>query len=338
MAERPNYRELEQANRGLADELSACQVHLTRLIDREKMYREFIEKTDELVLRVDSQGCFTFANHAAEKIIGLKPDRLIGRLAFDFVHPDDRQNTQTAFNGWISDRMTSLTFENRLVNQASQQAHFMLWTITLSYDRHGHFTGVNSIARDVTQRKKSELERQQLTHQLEERIKELNCLYEISRMREKPAFSLDEIIQRVVELIPSSMQFPDISCAQVAFDGYAYQTDNYRSTDCKLLREVMVNNEPVCTLQVCYLEERPGSSDTPFMEEEHHLITAIAEQLGNLIEREWAEIELRKHREHLEELLNTRTQELARSTELLNSEIRRRRAAELALAAEESDA
>ena len=268
MTEWSNGQVLEQKLHSLAAELEACRKKLALLTESEEMYRELIEETDELVLRFDGKGCILYANRAAEKIIGLKAEVLKGRIAFDFVHPDDRQNTQAAFNGWINDRMTSLTFENRLINQNSLQVHYMLWTITLGYDRQSRLTGINAIAKDMTKRKESEFELQQLTHQLQERVKELNCLYRISRLREKHAFSLDEVIQRIVEIIPDSMQYPDITCVRVAFDGYDYQTENYRATECNINRDVTVNNERVCTLEVGYLDPRPDGSESALMEVE----------------------------------------------------------------------
>ena len=337
MTDRPNGQVLEEKLLYLTAELEACRKKLALLAESEKMYRQLIEETDELVMRFDGKGRIRYANRAAEKIIGLKFEAQIGRLAFDFVHPEDRRNTQAAFDGWINDRVSSLTFENRLINQANQQVHYMLWTITLSYDQQSRLTGINAIAKDMTKRKESEIELQQLTHQLQERVKELNCLYRISRLREKHAFSLDEVIQRIVEIIPDSMQYPDITCVRVAFDGYAYQTKNYRTTASNINRDVTVNNERVCTLEVGYLDLRPEGTGSAFAEEEHHLIGAVAEQLGIIIEREWAEIELRRHREHLEMLLNTRTRELERSAARLDVEIRRRRAAESALMEVEDD-
>ena len=69
----------------------------------------------------------------------------------------------------------------------------------------------------------------------------------------------------------------------------------------------------------------------PFLEEEQALINSIAERISNIIEREWAEIELRNHREQLEALLGQRTNELEKSEKRLKVEIRRREKAEIAL-------
>ena len=50
------------------------------------------------------------------------------------------------------------------------------------------------------------------------------------------------------------------------------------------------------TLQVCYLEEKSELDEGPFLREERNLIDAIAERIAKFIEREWAEDEIRKHR------------------------------------------
>ena len=124
------------------------------------------------------------------------------------------------------------------------------------------------------------------------------------------------------------MQYPEIACARIKFDSYAHSTPNFRTTSWMLRHQVLANNEPVCRLEVCYLQEKGQWKDQPFLPEEQILIGIIAERVGNIIEREWAEIELRNHREHIEELLRHRTAELAGSEERLQQETRGRLQAE----------
>lgn len=331
MKRKPTIKELEIRVRDLEETLNAQQHELERLKESEKLYREFIEGTQDLVTRVDGRGCLKYVNHMARKIFGCPKDQCIGQSVFNFMHPDDKKPSRAAFDGWISDCLTNLTFEHRLVNQVTGEMFDMLCTVNLRYDDAGRLTGVNSIARDLTERKRTEKELQQLTHNLQERVKELNCLYGISSLRERHDFSLDDILQEIVDIIPASLQYPEISCAQVQFEGYAHKTANFRSTPWKLSRDIEVLTDHVCTLEVCYLHEKPEWKGEPFLEEEKNLINAIAERIGNIIEREWAEIDLRRHREYLEELLSERTVELAKSEQKLQQEIEKRQEAEEAL-------
>jgi hypothetical protein len=156
------------------------------------------------------------------------------------------------------------------------------------------------LTREIKKRKRVEKDLEQVSHSLGERIKELNCLYSISKLRERTDFSLEDILQAIVDLIPPAWQYPEITCARIIFDGYEFTTTNYKSSRWKLTRDIMVYSERVGTLEVCYMEEKLELDEGPFLREERNLINAIAERIAKFIEREWAEDEIRKHRNHNE--------------------------------------
>ena len=64
-----------------------------------------------------------------------------------------------------------------------------------------------------------------------------------------------------------------------------------------------MNNERIGALEICYLEEKPELEEGSFIEETKNLITSIAESIAQIVEREWAEIEIRKCRNKIEEIL-----------------------------------
>ncbi len=121
----------------------------------EERFREFVEGTDNLITRVDSNGRFTYVNDTSEKTFGLSPEECIGLSAFDFIHPDDREKTKAAFAEWVRDRVSSTTFENRQVSRTGQ-VHHMHWTINMHHDEDGKLTAINSIASDFTDLKLAE--------------------------------------------------------------------------------------------------------------------------------------------------------------------------------------
>jgi len=129
----------------------------------------------------------------------------------------------------------------------------------------------------------------ELNHNLFERIKELNCLYGISRLIEKRNISIDDIIQGVVELIPPAWQYPEATCACIKIKDRQFRTETYRDTLWKQTEVVTVSGKPYGTLEVCYLEEKPYAYEGPFLKEERELLHAIAERLGTIIEHKIAE-------------------------------------------------
>ena len=138
-------------------------------------------------------------------------------------------------------------------------------------------------------RQQTEEELKKKTHDLGERIKELNCLYEISHLREKPGISLEEMLEGVVDLLPPSWQFPEITCARVSLEGEAYKTANFEETRWKQTSDILVHGKTVGSVEIFYLEEKPESDEGPFLKEERNLINAVAERLGKAIQHMRAE-------------------------------------------------
>ena len=156
------------------------------------------------------------------------------------------------------------------------------------------------LTREIKKRKRVENELEQISHSLGERIKELNCLYSISKLRERTDFSLEDIFQAIVDLIPPAWQYPEITCARIIFDGYEFTANNYKNSSWKLTRDIMVYSERIGALEVGYLDEKLELDEGPFLREERNLIDAVAERIAKFIEREWAEDEIRQLRNHVE--------------------------------------
>ena len=70
--------------------------------------------------------------------------------------------------------------------------------------------------------------------------KELNCLYDISRFGASTDFSLDAILQAVIDFIPPEFQHPEITCARIIFDRYEFTTKNLNDTRWKLAHEITI--------------------------------------------------------------------------------------------------
>ena len=160
------------------------------------------------------------------------------------------------------------------------------------------------LRRENKELKRSETEELGLvSHRLRERIKELNCLYNISSFRDATDFSLDAVLQSVIDFIPPAIQHPEITCARLIFGGYEIKTKNFRDTKWKISREIAVTDKWIGTLEVCYLEEKPELEEGPFLKEAKNLINAVAENIAKIIEREEAEDAIRKHQDHIEALI-----------------------------------
>jgi len=138
---------------------------------------------------------------------------------------------------------------------------------------------------------------QERTDELRERIKELNCLYGISRLVEQPGITLAEILQGTVQLLPGAWKYPDRVCARITLDGQEYHTHNCCETFWRLTEDIVVQGNLAGVVQVGYLEEEAAPGDGPFLQEEKDLLGAIAERLGRIIERLRVQAALRESEE-----------------------------------------
>jgi signal transduction histidine kinase/ligand-binding sensor protein len=155
------------------------------------------------------------------------------------------------------------------------------------------------------------------THDLNERVKELNCLYGISKLVEKENTTIEEILQGTADIIPLSCQYPDITCANISYYGEEYQTENFYETNWKQKSNIYFNEKLVGSIMVCYLEERPEEDEGPFLKEERSLLDSIAERLGKVAEHYQAKEALLKAYDELEVRVKERTQELSIANEEL---------------------
>lgn len=127
---------------------------------------------------------------------------------------------------------------------------------------------------------------------LRERIKELNCLYAIAHLAEGRDRSIEDILREVVEIIPPSWQYPEVTCGRIVFQGTSYKSNGFRHTAWRQSSPILMYGESAGEVTVCYLEERPPADEGPFLHEERMLLDAIAERIGSIAMRIAAEREL----------------------------------------------
>ncbi|MCF8131017.1 MAG: PAS domain S-box protein [Deltaproteobacteria bacterium] len=145
---------------------------------------------------------------------------------------------------------------------------------------------------DVSDGKKTEDALHETMRRLDERVKELNCLYALSNLVEKRGTSLNEIVQGTLDLIPPAMQYPEITCARITLEGKAFKTTKYEAAKWRQVADIISHGEKIGRLEVGYLEVNPAWKKDPFLEEERTLLNVIAERLGRIVERKRAEAAL----------------------------------------------
>jgi DNA-binding CsgD family transcriptional regulator len=134
---------------------------------------------------------------------------------------------------------------------------------------------------------------------LRERIKELNCLYGMTQLAERNRDSIENFLKELVNFLPFSWQYPEITCARISYEDKIYKSKNFKITRWRQASQILIHNEPVGEVSIFYLEECPPADEGPFMKEERVLLDALAERIGQTAVRIVTEKELQEMNEKL---------------------------------------
>ena len=126
---------------------------------------------------------------------------------------------------------------------------------------------------------------------LQERVKELTCLYGLARAVGRSERGLAAILGEVVALLPPAWQYPEATRARVVLDDRTYATAGYAEGMPSQAADIIVRGKNRGKVEVTYVDPRPLADEGPFLTEERALIEAVAAELGSLVERRTVEEE-----------------------------------------------
>lgn len=163
--------------RNLAQHLSAALEFIEEQTERlrasdaleqeEERWRVLIENTAEAIVVLDTDAMVRYASPALEQTFGFDPNEVVGKSAFDFVHPDDAPRIKEAFADAVGTPgySTSLQFRHRHKDGSWR-------TVALTGRNlldHPSVKGIVLNYRDITERLEADQEQQRLVAELEER-------------------------------------------------------------------------------------------------------------------------------------------------------------------------
>ncbi len=118
---------------------------------------------------------------------------------------------------------------------------------------------------------------------LDERIKELNCLFEIEEMLHKTELTLDDILAQAVEIIKNSMRYSHICNVEIVYRDSKFKTGKIQKTPLMIKRDIIIQDRSVGWIKVIYLEQKLDDTGNAFLPEEVKTIESIAVRLSHYI-------------------------------------------------------
>lgn len=147
-----------------ANEPDETRRHLRELEDR------FFDLSIDMLCFLDFSGYFRRLNPAWETTLGFTREELMSKPFIEFVHPDDRDRTLQQ-NRRVRHGGQARFFENRYVCKDGSYK-WLLWNAAPDSARQV----IYSVARDITEQKHAEQEREALVRQLQTALAEVRTL------------------------------------------------------------------------------------------------------------------------------------------------------------------
>ncbi len=288
----------------------------TTLRENEQHYRRITEALTDYIYTVyfkNGHHIKTIHNPACVTVTGYTAKEFNSNpyLWIETVHNEDCQAVLEQVSD-VHSGQTTQPIEHRILRKDGA-IRWVSSKLIPYYDTRGKLLSYDGVIRDITDYKTAEEKQNSFNQMIAGRVKELNCLYMISRIIENPDNSLNEIFEKTVNLIPSAMQYSNIACAKINYRWREFLTKNFNNTPWKLSADIVTSGTKNGVLEVYYLEERPEMDEGPFIKEEIQLVDSLARSLNLIIERKQAEEELQFHHDHLEKLIEVRTLELTKA-------------------------
>jgi hypothetical protein len=114
---------------------------------------------------------------------------------------------------------------------------------------------------------------------LQERAKELNCLYRVQELLHHDT-SLDDVCRGLVAALPTGWQHAGACWARVTVDGTVYEPPRAQETAWVQRADVVVAGEAVGLIEVFYTKPFPAADDGPFLKDERKLLDTVAHALA----------------------------------------------------------
>ena len=122
-----------------------------------------------------------------------------------------------------------------------------------------------------------------LLEELQERAKELHCLYRVHAICARPEAPLDEIFREISTVLPLGWEHPAQTFVRIVVGTAVFASSEVEPTPWVQSAPIRVRGEEVGRIEVGYSAAFPPADEGPFLKEERRLIDTVAELLGQLL-------------------------------------------------------
>lgn len=139
---------------GVARDVTPRRLAQDELRHNVERFRLLIENASDLISVINHEASIRFQSPSAEHILGYEPDKMVGRSAFEFIHPDDVGETTAALREAQSNPAKTISLEYRFRHRNGQWRILQTISRSIPGQTEDGFIVLNS--RDITESRQVE--------------------------------------------------------------------------------------------------------------------------------------------------------------------------------------
>ena len=248
------------------------------MLNSEEKFRKIIGQMNEGLLLTDEHHTIIFSNTCACGILKMPKEEIIGKKVEDLaVGALDASRIKEAME--VKKTGCTTREEVRLVKGSNE----MFWaSLSVSYpvDLKEVTGGAIIVLVDITHHISLEQKLQKLTSSLVQKVKQLNCLFEVQQVLSEPDTGHDEMFRHLIRVIPRGLRYEGDMAVEIMLSGQRYASGSYRETRWTYQAPLRIKGVKAGYLSVSYIGPEPSGQKKPFRIGEKVLVKNIAEKIS----------------------------------------------------------
>ncbi|MCC6142171.1 MAG: PAS domain S-box protein [Candidatus Hydrogenedentes bacterium] len=248
-----------------------------------------IETAVDAIITINERGIISYTNPAAQRMFGYTPDEMNGQNVHMLMPSPYREEHDEYIDHYHRTGERRIIGIGREVTARRKDGRVFPIHLSVSevcIDNERIFTG---IVRDITRDKEEAAEKDRLVRELREQNEKNTCLYGVGEAISSADKEMETIFQDVVRLIQPALHHPDRTRVRIVFDGACFESPDFVETGWRIAGEIVASGRRRGWLEVFYLQDPLRAPEEMFIEGEQSLVKAVADRLGESLERREAE-------------------------------------------------
>ncbi|WP_052947452.1 PAS domain S-box protein [Aneurinibacillus tyrosinisolvens] len=186
----------------------------------EERLRRITDNMLDMIAETDEHFLYTYVSPAHNRLLGYTEKDMLSKPVFDFVHPDEKRLLRAETKAMAAGH--SLSGRRELRGRHANGHYVWLEVVsTLLFNQEGVFTGMVFTLRDITERKKAEMQLEEMNRTLH-RLSFIDGLTGIMNRRYFDDFLDMEWKRATLGSVPLSAIMVDIDCFKAYNDTYSH--------------------------------------------------------------------------------------------------------------------